>query len=278
MNGILCIYKPQGMTSFDVVRKVRHQLKAKVGHNGTLDPMAEGLLIIAVNNATKALPYLDMDDKTYRATLTLGNKTSTGDIWGDIEETKEITHSFLDINTKELLNTFIGKQNQRVPKVSAKKIDGRRSYDYVFNNEEVKTLYTDIEIYDIKEIDKTKDTLTFEASVSKGTYMRTLCEDIAEAIGELGTMSALTRTKIGTFDISDSQKIEDITPTTTLLDSKERISLPKILDQELNMDVLHGKRIQLDLEDDMILVDGGEYFAVYKREKDNIYKSVRGLW
>ena len=265
------------MTSFDVVAKVRKVFGSKVGHTGTLDPGATGVLVCAINKATKAINYLDVKNKTYVASMKLGQKTHTGDIWGDVLDevsVPEITQE----QVISVLETFVGTMSQRVPKVSAKKIDGKRSYDLVRQNQEVEQLYTDINILDIKFISMTADEISFEATVSNGTYIRTLCEDIAEKLGTIGTMSALERTVVGIYTLEDCVNLEDLSSETPLYDVKEAIVTPKIDCPELDMEIGHGKRIKLDTEYDEVMVDGGVHFAIYEREKDNQFKSVRGLW
>ena len=277
MNGILCVNKPQNMTSFDVVAKVRKVFGSKVGHTGTLDPGATGVLVCAINKATKAINYIDVKNKTYVASMKLGQKTHTGDIWGDVLDevsVPEITQE----QVISVLETFVGTMSQRVPKVSAKKIDGKRSYDLVRQNQEVEQLYTDINILDIKFISMTADEISFEATVSNGTYIRTLCEDIAEKLGTIGTMSALERTVVGIYTLEDCVNLEDLSSETPLYDVKEAIVTPKIDCPELDKEIGHGKRIKLDTEYDEVMVDGGVHFAIYEREKDNQFKSVRGLW
>lgn len=277
MNGILCVNKPQNMTSFDVVAKVRKVFGSKVGHTGTLDPGATGVLVCAINKATKAINYIDVKNKTYVAGMKLGQKTHTGDIWGDVLDEVSVP----EITQEQVINvleTFVGTMSQRVPKVSAKKIDGKRSYDLVRQNQEVEQLYTDINILDIKFISMTADEISFEATVSNGTYIRTLCEDIAEKLGTIGTMSALERTVVGIYTLEDCVNLEDLSSETPLYDVKEAIVTPKIDCPELDMEIGHGKRIKLDTEYDEVMVDGGVHFAIYEREKDNQFKSVRGLW
>ncbi|CAM4224476.1 tRNA pseudouridine(55) synthase TruB [Erysipelothrix inopinata] len=277
MKGLLCINKPQDMTSFDVVAKVRRIMNAKVGHAGTLDPMATGLLIIAVNQATKALPYLGLEDKVYHGKCQMGQKTSTGDIWGDVIEEKPV-QPFTEAQILEVFQSLTGPLNQRVPKVSAKKVDGKRSYDYVFENKEVKQLYTDIEIYKIELLSFDENTIEFLAHVSNGTYIRTLCEDIAEKLNNLGSMSYLERTRVGNLTLDDAISIDEIQPDTKLWNVKDSIALPKIINDKLEDYVKNGKRLKLNTPHDQVLVDAGEYYAVYQREKDETFKSVRGLW
>ncbi|QIK57501.1 tRNA pseudouridine(55) synthase TruB [Erysipelothrix sp. HDW6A] len=277
MDGILCIDKPENMTSFDVVKKVRWLTKAKVGHSGTLDPMATGVLVLALNKATKALPYLGVSDKTYHTKLKLGLKTHTGDIWGDILETSDVHELPLDL-IKETLSSMLGDMTQRVPKVSAKKIDGKRSYQYVLDNQEVKELTTAITIHSIEFISYQDDEIEFVAKVSNGTYIRTLCEDIADKLGTIGTMSYLRRTEVGPFKLENCLKLEDIDMNVSVLPTKKGIELPVIFDESYSEDIKNGRRLKLDTDHDKVLLDAGEYFAVYERERDTVFKSVRGLW
>ena len=278
MNGIICINKPKGKTSFDVVRYIQRELKVKAGHSGTLDPNATGVLIVAINKATKALQFLGLEDKVYTATLKLGIKTDTGDVWG--ETIDEAIVPPLDKETvMHTLNTFIGKQSQRVPIVSAKKIDGKKLYEYHRQNIEVETQYTDIEIFDIQFIDFKDDEITFTAHVSNGTYIRTLCEDIAQALNTVGTMATLNRDQVGKFTMADCIDLDAVDETVTFIPTKEAISLPVVKDASLAMVLEHGKKIQLDQQiHDTVLIDAGEFYAVYKREQDNLFRSVRGLW
>lgn len=277
MDGILCIDKPENMTSFDVVKKVRWLTKAKVGHSGTLDPMATGVLVLALNKATKALPYLGVNDKTYHAKVRLGIKTHTGDIWGDVlEETNN--QVYRQDRIEQVLQSFLGSSTQRVPKVSAKKIDGKRSYQYVLDNEEVIELSTEINIYSIEFLSYTNDEIEFKAKVSNGTYIRTLCEDIADKLGTIGTMSYLRRTEVGPFNLEDCAQLEDVGISVSVLPTKQGIELPTIIDSTLEDDIKNGRRIELDTPYDKVLLDAGEYFAVYERERQTVFKSVRGLW
>lgn len=278
MNGIICINKPKGKTSFDVVRYIQRELKVKAGHSGTLDPNATGVLVVAINKATKALQFLGLEDKVYTATLKLGLMTDTGDVWGETID-EAIVPSLDKETVMHTLNTFIGKQSQRVPIVSAKKIDGKKLYEYHRQNIEVETQYTDIEIFDIQFIDFKDDEITFTAHVSNGTYIRTLCEDIAQALNTVGTMATLNRDQVGKFTMADCIDLDAVDETITFIPTKEAISLPVVKDASLAMVLEHGKKIQLDQQiHDTVLIDAGEFYAVYKREQDNLFRSVRGLW
>jgi len=183
MNGVLIINKPKGFTSHDVVNVLRKALNTKkIGHTGTLDPNATGVLPILVGTATKISKYLIEHDKTYIATIKLGEKTDTGDIEGNIIE-QDLNFFNISCEQKEkILKTFIGKQKQTPPVYSAIKVKGKKAYEYARQGQAVDLDARDIEIYNIELIKLVDKEITFEVSCSKGTYIRTLCEDIAEKL------------------------------------------------------------------------------------------------
>ncbi len=178
-----------------------------------MDPNATGVLPLLVGNATKISKYLINHDKEYQATLQLGKKTSTADGEGDIIEEKEVNKNILDdVNVKKVLASFIGKQKQTPPIYSAIKIDGKKLYQYAREGKNVKIEPRTIEIYDRKllEIDKEKNKIIFWVKCSKGTYIRTLCENIAERLDSIGYMKELCRLAVGNFKISQSMTISEI--------------------------------------------------------------------
>ena len=186
MNGLIVINKESGITSQGVVSKVKKILnEKKVGHIGTLDPMAEGVLPILVGSYTKISKYLIQHDKTYIATIKFGIKTDTADSEGNIVEEKEVNIKNI---TKEdfniILKSFLGESMQMPPKYSAIKINGKKLYEYARNNVEVEIMPRKITIYDIEalNIDSMQNELVFKVSCSKGTYIMTLCEDISNKI------------------------------------------------------------------------------------------------
>ena len=207
-NGIIVINKPKGYTSHDVVAKVKKILNLKkVGHTGTLDPNATGVLPLLLNDGTKLSKYLIEHDKEYEVTLKLGIKTDTADAEGRIIEQKEVK----DLeNLEEILKTFIGKQKQIPPIYSAIKVKGKKLYEYARAGQEVKIEPREIEIYNIEllEINKLENELKFKVACSKGTYIRSLCEDIAKKIGTVGYMKELNRAKVGKFRIEEATTIE----------------------------------------------------------------------
>lgn len=180
MDGVLIINKPKGFTSHDVVNVLRKTLNTKkVGHTGTLDPNATGVLPILVGTATKISKYLIEHDKTYIATIKLGEKTDTGDIEGNVTQQDLNFQNISSEQVEKALKTFIGKQKQIPPVYSAIKINGKKAYEYARQGQKLELEARDIEIYNIKLIKLQGKEITFEVSCSKGTYIRSLCEDIA---------------------------------------------------------------------------------------------------
>lgn len=210
MDGLFNIYKESGMTSFDVVAKVRRIMNTKaVGHAGTLDPNATGVLVVAVGKATKAIEYMETDDKTYIAELTLGIKTDTEDIWGKVLEEKELKDFDLNI-IEETIKSFIGKQLQVPPMYSALKVNGKKLYELAREGQEVVRKAREIEIFDISDILTYDNKVSFKVHCSKGTYIRTLCKDIGEKLGCGATMSKLERIKAGKFLKDTAVKLDEL--------------------------------------------------------------------
>ena len=205
---IVNIDKPIGWSSFDVVKKIKHITKhKKVGHGGTLDPFASGVLIIGTESDTKKLTKITNSDKTYQAQLELGKTTNTLDTEGEIVNAKEPPELDSDI-IKSVLNKFLGKQKQKPPMYSAKKHNGVRLYKLARKNIEVERKDVDIAIYNIELVDFNKNVVRFVVECSKGTYVRVLGNDIAKKLDTVGYLSALKRTKVGDFLISDSLSID----------------------------------------------------------------------
>lgn len=183
VDGVLIINKPKGFTSHDVVNILRKTLNTKkIGHTGTLDPNATGVLPILIGTATKISKYLIEHDKTYIATIKLGEKTDTGDAEGKVIEKDLKLQDISYEQITEILKTFIGKQKQIPPAFSAIKINGKKAYEYARKGQAVELEPRNIEIYDVnlKKIENKE--ITFEVFCSKGTYIRTLCEDIAKKL------------------------------------------------------------------------------------------------
>ena len=234
MDGILIINKPKDYTSNDIVNKVKKILNIKVGHTGTLDPNATGVLPLLLGKGTKFSKYLINHDKKYIATLQLGIKTSTADIEGDVIEKREVNPRIFDEkNIDNVLKTFLGKQIQTPPIYSAIKMNGKKLYEYARNNKAVEIPKRNIEIYNIHllKLDTKMNQIKFDVECSKGTYIRSLCEDIAERLGNVGYMKELERAKVGEFRIEESVTIDDLEENKDNLDwlNKKIITLENLL-------------------------------------------------
>ena len=209
-KGILVINKPKDWTSFDVVNKVRHIAKIKkVGHLGTLDPMATGVLLITLGKATKLFDIMQEKIKSYIAKFEFGYSTDTLDSTGKIIENTETIPSLQDI--AKIIPTFIGEIAQIPPKFSAKNIEGKRAYDLARKNVDFDLKPNKVTIYDIKIIDYTDHILTIKIDCGSGTYIRSIGRDMADKLDSLATMIELTRTQVGRFTIDQSVTIQDLT-------------------------------------------------------------------
>lgn len=211
MDGILVINKEKGYTSRDVVNKVSKILGTKkVGHTGTLDPLATGVLVLCIGKALKVVELLMDHDKEYIAKFKLGIDTDTLDITGKVLNTcnKKLTKEDL-LNA---LNKFQGLIKQEVPKYSAVKVNGKKLYEYARNNIEVKLPIKEVNIYKLELLDYNEDNMevTIACRVSKGTYIRSLIRDIGNSLDTYATMTELERTKLGTYDINNSYTLSDI--------------------------------------------------------------------
>lgn len=273
LEGLLLINKPQNMTSFDVIAKLRKKLHIKkIGHSGTLDPMATGVLLVLVGKATKILPYLENTDKEYVASFELGKETTTEDIWGEVTNTKEVT-PIADLQA--LCNTFIGKQKQLPPMVSSIKINGKKLYEYAREGMEIERPLRDIEVYDIQALNEN----TIKVKCSSGTYIRSLIRDMAYKSNNVGCMSSLQRVGVGNFTIDDCMDLEELTLENIKLHSiYDALSYLPMIEVDDPFDVKNGKKIHIDTEHDMVLmVKDKEALAIYKRHHKNVFACVRGL-
>jgi tRNA pseudouridine(55) synthase len=207
---IININKPAGWTSFDVVKKVRGIInEKKVGHAGTLDPFATGVLILGTGPDTKKLSNIALSNKSYVADLTLGIETDTHDCDGKITSKENIPELSQEM-VENVLSTFIGNNKQTPPMFSAKKINGVRLYKLARQNKVVKRDPVEINIYQIHLLKFKLPTITFEVTCSKGTYIRVLGLDIAKKLGTTGYLSSLKRISVGSYNITDSKLIEEI--------------------------------------------------------------------
>lgn len=284
LDGIIILNKQKGCTSHDVVAKTKRLLKEKVGHTGTLDPNATGVLPLLVGQGTKLSAYLIEHDKEYIATLKLGEKRDTADSEGAIIEKRQIDYNVLQKEkVEQVLKSFIGKQEQIPPMYSAIKIDGKKLYEYARKNESVKLKPRNIEIYQMDLIDIIKDTIVFKVQCSKGTYIRSLCEDIAEKLDTVGYMKELKRTKVGKFDINDSITTEELEQNIensefinehfitieNYFEDKQSIQLNE---RKLSL-FLNGVKLTYDLTDDMYKIyDNNNKFVGIGSVKNNLLK------
>lgn len=261
MNGILLIDKPKEYTSHDIVAIVKKITGEKVGHTGTLDPNATGVLPLLIGKATGISKYLINHDKTYIATLKLGVKTDTADSEGDIIEEKEIPELSEEIVIK-LLNSMIGKQNQIPPMYSAIKVNGKKLYEYARQGKTIEVKGRDIEIYNMKllKLSLKEAEVIFEISCSKGTYIRSVCENIAEELDTVGYMKDLRRIKVGEFNIEDSINIEEIKNNEKLL-KENLVSIETFFRDKAKIE-LTGKEVNL-------LLNG---VRLTKKMKDETYR------
>lgn len=206
---VFCVDKPINWTSNDVVQFIKHKYKfKKVGHAGTLDPLATGVLVLGVNEGTKQLSTLIQDDKTYVADITFGIETTTYDAEGQI--IKEIDPSKIRIEQIEemIKNKFLNDYKQFPPIYSAIKVNGKKLYDYARNNKQVEIKPRDVKLFSYKTIKYINNTLTIELKVSKGFYIRSFAHDLGLALNNHAYISALKRTKSGTFELKDCLPIE----------------------------------------------------------------------
>ena len=286
MNGVILINKQKGISSFGVVAKVRKILNIKkVGHSGTLDPEAEGLLPILVGNGTKISKYLIEHDKIYIAKLKLGIKTDTADSEGNILEKKNFKLDKNNVNKyNNIFKTFLGKSKQIPPMYSAIKVNGKKLYEYAREGKEIKIKERDIEIYniDILSINYDENEIEFSVSCSKGTYIRTLCEDIAKSLGTIGYMSSLKRTKINDFKIEDSITLDELEKNKDdILYLKEKfISVEKIFEDKNKIELndrkkelfLNGVKLTFKLENDLYRVYNNNKFLGMGVIENNLLK------
>ena len=274
MNGFILVNKKKDMTSRDVVNFLTKILNTKkIGHTGTLDPFAEGILLVGVNKGLKVVKLLNYKDKEYIAKVKLGIKTDTLDITGNIlEEKKE------ELNKEELLEvlkSFIGDYSYEVPIYSAIKVNGKKLYEYARNNQKVELPIKNSYIYDIKLIDFKDNSFTFSVKVSNGTYIRALVRDISKKLNKLMTLEELTRTKVDNLLIENSYTLEDIKNNNfKLLKINDLLNYKEVeLNRDLEDKVLNGNKIKLDeKEDNILFIKEKEEIAVYTREECDIFK------
>ncbi|NLC54867.1 MAG: tRNA pseudouridine(55) synthase TruB [Erysipelothrix sp.] len=279
MNGLLLLNKEVDMTSHDLVNIVRRQLDMKrVGHTGTLDPNATGLMVMAFGKATKLVNYLQTDDKEYVLEMKLGVLTDTLDIWGKITKEEDYIKP-TKADFKQVLESFKGKQMQRPPMYSAIKIQGKKLYELARANQVIEIPKREIEIYEIELLDY-DHTIKIRVACSSGTYIRTLCLDIANKLDTVGTMTSLVRTKIGEFTLEEANTISELrNKQYKIVDPRRALSKYPIYKYENLSDIINGRKIEIYTKDDLVLIEvENKIMAFYERVEENIFKSKRGLW
>ncbi len=279
MNGAFFIDKESGCTSRDVVNEIIKKVETnKVGHTGTLDPMATGVLVVCVGRATKLVDILTSDVKTYEAEITLGIKTDTYDITGNILQ--ECVPVMDDKTIISAINSFKGEYDQEVPIYSAVKVNGKKLYEYARNNENVILPKKRVNILDIKlisDIKKINNKIVFsiQTTVSKGTYIRALVNDIAHRLNTIGVMSSLRRIQCGNISIEQCKNINDI-KLNDLVSIKELLKeyKMKVVDDILKKDILNGKIIDnLYGENLIVFLDKDDkVLAIYKQYDKDVTK------
>lgn len=276
-SGILVVNKEKNMTSRDVVNIACGKLGTKhIGHTGTLDPIATGVLVLGVNDGCKIIELLTSDTKVYKAEVIIGIETDSLDVTGNIIKTYNIEN--LDNNyVKEIVNSFKGKYLQEVPKYSAVHVNGKRLHEYARNNEEVELPKREVEIFDIKFLEELRKvdnyyTFSFRVHVSKGTYIRSLIRDIGLKIGYPCSMKNLLREKQGVFSIEQASLINEISDNKLLKIEDALINYDKIIvDDYTSKRVLNGMVLEFNTKSDIVLVfdKSNELLAIYKRyQKD----------
>ncbi len=278
MNGIVLVNKPSGYTSRDIVNIVGKKLKTKkIGHTGTLDPMATGVLILCVGKATKLVQILSSDTKEYVAGITLGLLTDTLDIEGNILKEENI---YIDKEKiKTAINSLKGKYIQEVPIYSAVKVNGKKLYEYARENKKVELPKREVEIFDIKLIDEpiykdNKIYFNIKCKVSKGTYIRSLAYDIAKKLNTIGIMNSLNRIKQGNIDINMCQTLKDIEednyallPINYILNDYYEVKM----DEKLYFKIKNGVSIDNIYGNDIIkFTYNNEVIALYKNVNNKL--------
>lgn len=269
-NALLIINKPKDYTSRDIVNIISKKFQTKkVGHNGTLDPLATGVLVICLNRYTKLNEILSSKYKEYIACVKLGIATDTLDITGNVLEKRNIK-----LNKKDLINTlnkYITTYNQEVPIYSAVKVNGKKLYEYARKNEQVNLPKKEVQIKKIDLLNFNNDEFTFKCLVSKGCYIRSLIRDILNDLNVIGTMSNLQRTKQGVFSIKQANNLEEILKDNyKLYKIKDILDIPKVtIKDDLLKKVYNGASIKGNYPETVLFVDeNDEEIAIYKKEKD----------
>ena len=280
MENVLYVDKPKGISSFDVCYRLRRVLGTKkIGHTGTLDPNATGVMIVLFDKATKANQFLVSDSKEYLAEVKIGIETDTLDIDGNV--IGEYDEAMPDETTlKEALNAFKGRSVQEVPITSAVSVDGKRLYQYQKEGKEVELPKREIEVFSIELLNIYEDGFSFISRVSSGTYIRALVRDILSSLNLHGTVLSLKRTAVDDVRIEDCDELNDILEGNYHLHDlydllSKRYEVFEDFDEK---DVLNGKKLVIESDQPRLLMTKNhEALAIYEKDGD-LYRSLRGLW
>lgn len=292
MDGIIVIDKQKNVTSHDVVNQVRKALQIKkVGHLGTLDPLATGVLVICVGDATKLAQFIENVEKTYLATICIGKTTPTLDSESEFTEVKKIEQPFEKNTILSVINSFLGKSLQYPPMFSAIKVNGKKLYDLARKGEEIEILPREIDVKSIEIISPINYEdgscyFQFLVTVSKGTYIRSLCRDIAEKLGYPGYMKALRRIKSGSYTIKNANTIENVKAGNFTLYSMLSCleDFPKVDDEKIIEKAKNGMKISPnsifnifhEYPSNIVIHEKNKLIAIYQYN-EICYKAVR-VW
>ena len=278
MNGVVFIDKAKDMTSRDVVNQVCKIFHTKkVGHTGTLDPLATGVLVVCVGTYTKLVESLTSFSKTYVATMKLGVKTDTGDVTGTILKEEDVSLNSEQI--EKCFHNFPREYDQEVPIYSAVKVDGKKLYEYAREGKMVELPKRRVHILDLKILGIHNNEIQFETTVSKGTYIRSLIEDLGSSLGTVATMSSLRRTKQGNISIDECVSLDDFNENYPLKKLEDLFDYPKyeIADEEYRK-VQNGNVLSLDsMEQRLFLSYRGNVVAIYEKSAQGyrmIFKTI----
>jgi len=275
-SGILVIHKPKGMTSREVVNQVGKIFHTKkVGHMGTLDPLAEGVLVLGINQGTKVIELFSSSDKEYVAEAVMGISSDTLDIMGDLEKFS-LERKYSEEEIRQVLESFLGTYCQEVPLYSAIHVDGKRLYEYARNEQEVKLPTKQVNIQEIKLIQYLQDefppTFTFQVSVSKGTYIRSLIRDIGVKLNCPSIMKNLLRTRQGKFLLEEAKKLEDLTEDTPFIQIEDALGRFEeydtiVVSREMESKIQNGAILPRNFSGTyaIILNQEKELLAIYQR-------------
>ena len=272
-SGVLLINKPKGITSSDVVIKLKKLLNTtKIGHTGTLDPLAEGLLVVTINKGTKISSLLTSSYKEYIATMKLGLKTDTYDIEGKVLEEKEVPK---DLDIEKVIKSYEKTYLQEVPIYSAVKVNGKKLYEYARNNEEVTLPKKEVEIKEIEVLEIKEGLVKFRCLVSKGTYIRSLINDIGNDLDCGAIMTELIRTKVDKFELKNSYTLEDIENNNyQIIPIEEALDYPKIkVDNDLEFKIRNGVKLDntFNIKDKVIFInEDNELLGIYELDNNKL--------